>query len=253
MKVLVTGGAGFIGSHIVDLLLRKGAKVAVLDNLTTGTLRNVDPRATFYQMDIRDAGLKELFCKERFDYVIHEAAQTTVAHSLEAPYYDCDVNLLGLVNILEASRLSRVKRVVFASSAAIYGDTEMFPIREDHPQVPLSFYGESKLAGERYLELYHRNFGLEYVVLRYANVYGQRQGNGGEGGVISIFLKRLLRGEGLTIYGDGAQTRDFVNVIKLREFSRTREPAKTLVFSRLGGFFLFFLFTLFYRYYYLRM
>lgn len=212
MKVLVTGGAGFIGSHIVDLLIREGMEVAIVDNLATGLMCNVNPLATFYQMDIRDERLKELLMAERFDYVIHEAAQTTVAHSLEEPYYDCDVNLLGLVNLLEASRLSGVKRIVFASSAAIYGDVEKLPIREDHLKNPLSFYGESKLTGERYLELYYKNFGLEYVVLRYANVYGSRQGLGGEGGVVSIFWKRLVAGEGVTIYGDGQQTRDFVYV-----------------------------------------
>lgn len=212
MKVLVTGGAGFIGSHIVDLLIHEGTEVTILDNLSTGALCNINPEATFVKMDIRDCGVKELFMKERFDYVIHEAAQTTVTHSLEEPSYDCDVNVRGLVNILEASRQSGVKRVVFASSAAVYGDTDTFPIREEDPKNPLSFYGESKLTGERYLDLYYKNFGLEYVVLRYANVYGQRQGNGGEGGVISIFLKRLKAGQGVTIYGDGMQTRDFVYV-----------------------------------------
>lgn len=212
MKVLVTGGAGFIGSHIVDLLIREGLEVAVLDNLTTGVRENIDPRATFFEMDIRDEKLTELFLRERFDYVIHEAAQTTVVHSIESPSYDCDVNVRGLVNLLEASRLSGVKRVVFASSAAIYGDTEVFPIREDFAKEPLSFYGESKLTGERYLDLYYKNFGLEYVVLRYANVYGERQGSGGEGGVVSIFWQKLTAGEGLTICGDGKQTRDFVYV-----------------------------------------
>lgn len=212
MKVLVTGGAGFIGSYIVDLLIQEGAKVTVLDNLSTGVVGNINPKASFVKMDIRDENLKKLLLEERFDYVIHEAAQTSVAHSLEEPSYDCDVNIRGMVNLLEACRLSGVKRIVFASSAAVYGDTEEFPIREDFAQAPLSFYGESKLTGERYLDLYYKNFGLEYVVLRYANVYGLRQGHGGEGGVISIFLKRLFAGEAVTIYGDGSQTRDFVYV-----------------------------------------
>lgn len=210
MKVLVTGGAGFVGSHIVDLLIQEDFAVTVLDNLSTGVVDNINPKASFVKMDIRDERLKTLLLEERFDYVIHEAAQTTVTHSMEEPSYDCDVNVRGMVNLLEACRLSGVKRIVFASSAAIYGDTEEFPIREDFSKEPLSFYGESKLTGERYLDLYYKNFGLEYVVLRYANVYGPRQGNGGEGGVISIFLKRLFAGEEVTIYGDGSQTRDFV-------------------------------------------
>ena len=212
MKVLVTGGAGFIGSHIVDTLLEANLQVSILDNLSTGSICNVNPGAAFLRQDIRDSNLEELFIREKFDYVIHEAAQTTVTNSLKNPYYDCDVNVLGLLNVLEASRVSGVKRIVFASSAAIYGDTESLPIAEEAEKHPASFYGESKLTGERYLELYYRNFGLEYVALRYANVFGNRQGDSGEGGVISIFSKQILMGKPLTIYGDGKQTRDYIYV-----------------------------------------
>lgn len=212
MKVLVTGGAGFIGSHIVDLLLQSDIQVTVLDNLSTGAFSNINPGAAFLKKDIRDEDLKNLLVRERFDYVVHQAAQTTVANSLKDPYYDCDVNIRGLINLLEASRLSGVKRIVFASSAAIYGDTAVLPIHEDCKKRPVSFYGESKLTGEHYLNLYYENFGLKYVALRYANVYGERQGDSGEGGVISIFLNRLIASQGLTVYGDGKQTRDFIYV-----------------------------------------
>lgn len=212
MKVLVTGGAGFIGSHIVDALVQANLQVYILDNLTTGSFGNISPEAVFIKKDIRDADLKDLLAKERFDYVIHQAAQTMVGKSLEEPYYDCDVNIRGLVNLLEACRLSEVKRFVFASSAAIYGDTAALPIGEEWEKQPASFYGQSKLTGEHYLNLYYKNFGLEYVALRYANVFGERQGDNGEGGVISIFLNRLLAGQALTVYGDGNQTRDYIYV-----------------------------------------
>lgn len=212
MKVLVTGGAGFIGSHIVDTLIQAKHQVCVLDNLSTGAARNINAKASFLKKDIRDTDLIGIFAAERFDYVVHQAAQTMVSTSSENPVYDCDVNVLGLVNLLEASRLSGVKRVVFASSAAIYGDTESLPIDESCNPNPNSFYGLSKLTGERYLEMYYKNFGLEYVALRYANVYGERQGDQGEGGVISIFAKNILSGKPLTVFGNGRQTRDFVYV-----------------------------------------
>lgn len=212
MKVLVTGGAGFIGSHIVDRLVEANMQVYILDNLSSGSIGNINPGAVFLKKDIRDKDLRQLFERERFDYVVHQAAQTTVANSLANPYYDCEVNVLGMVNVLEASRASGVKRIVFASSAAIYGDTQLLPIAEECKKQPASFYGASKLTGEGYLELYYRNFGLEYAALRYANVYGERQVDSGEGGVISIFTRKLLAGEPVTVYGDGSQTRDYIYV-----------------------------------------
>ena len=212
MKVLVTGGAGFIGSHIVDRMLQADMNVYVLDNLSTGSFNNISSGIKFFKKDIRDQDIKDVFIREKFDYVIHQAAQTTVTNSLRDPYYDCEVNILGLVNILEASRLSGVKRVVFASSAAVYGDTSALPITEEIAKNPTSFYGESKLVGERYLDMYYKSFGLEYIALRYANVYGERQSDSGEGGVISIFAKKILSASPLTMYGDGNQTRDFVYV-----------------------------------------
>lgn len=210
MKVLVTGGAGFIGSHIVNRLLAEGWSVTILDNLSTGLQENVHPQAKFINMDIRSREIGKIFEKAGYDYVVHQAAQTAVPISLKQPDYDCDVNIMGTVNILEACRKTGVKKVVFASSAAVYGDTEYTPILENYDRKPSSFYGLSKLTVEYYLALYRRNFGLGYVALRYANVYGERQGDAGEGGVVSIFSRKFRSGEGVSIYGDGGQSRDFV-------------------------------------------
>ncbi len=210
MKVLVTGGAGFIGSHIVDKLLAKDCAVVVIDDLSTGLAANVNSAARLIKLDIARDDLRPVFAAERFDYVIHLAAQTAVPKSLDAPDIDCAVNVLGTVNVLEASRLSGVKRVIFASTAAVYGASEAVPIPENTPLAPLSFYGLSKMTAENYLRLYKEIFALDYVILRYANVYGERQGDAGEGGVVSIFARRLAAGQHLDIFGDGGQTRDFV-------------------------------------------
>lgn len=212
MKVLVTGGAGFIGSHTVDKLLEQGHVVAVMDNLSTGKKENVNARAAFFHVDIVHDDLKKIFAAERFEYVIHHAAQTAVPRSLDDPGFDCQVNVLGIVNIMEAARQTGVKRVVFSSSAAVYGDVNAVPIAEDACIQPTSFYGLSKLVAENYLRMYQRIFGVEYVILRYANVYGERQGDAGEGGVISIFARKFLNDQSIEIFGDGGQTRDFVYV-----------------------------------------
>lgn len=212
MHVLVTGGAGFIGSHIVDRLVQQGIQVSVLDNLSTGSLDHVREEAHFIKMDIRDEALLNLFERQHYDCVIHQAAQTMVDKSLREPAFDCDVNIKGLVNLLEACRRTGVKRVVYASSAAVYGDVDTLPVTEACTPQPTSFYGLSKLVGEKYLQLYQRHFGLEYVALRYANVYGERQGDYGEGGVVSIFTRAIAAGEEITLYGDGSQTRDFIYV-----------------------------------------
>ena len=210
MKILVTGGAGFIGSHLTRALLAKGHAVAVLDNLHTGLRENVPLGAAFAEMDVRDERLGAWLSAEKFDAVVHLAGQTMVNVSVDEPYYDADVNVLGTVNLLEGCRKSGVRRVVFASTAAVYGDVGQLPVLESQPVGPLSFYGLSKHTVERYLALYQALYGLEYVALRFANVYGERQGDGGEGGVISIFAKRVARGEAIVVHGDGGQTRDFV-------------------------------------------
>ena len=212
MNILVTGGAGFIGSHLVRRLLAKGEKVTALDNLSTGLAENLPPEAEFIEMDILDEGLKKVVAAGAFDAIVHLAAQTMVDVSIKDPLFDAQTNLLGTVRVLEAARAANVKRVIFASTAAVYGDVKEddLPVREAQPTEPMSFYGLSKLAVEKYLDMYHAVYGLEYVILRFANVYGERQGDGGEGGVISIFAKAMAEGRDITIYGDGEQTRDFV-------------------------------------------
>ncbi|MCC5464099.1 NAD-dependent epimerase/dehydratase family protein [Pelosinus baikalensis] len=210
MNILVTGGAGFIGSHVVEKLLMEECHVVVIDNLSTGIRGHVPAGVKFIQMDICSEELLDVFTKERFDAVIHLAAQTMVPVSLNKPDYDCQVNLLGTVNILEACRKTGVKRVVFSSTAAVYGDVDNVPIVESAATRPTSFYGLSKFSVEKYLQMYQQIFGLEYVVLRYANVYGERQGDGGEGGVISIFTRKINQNEVLSVYGNGDQSRDFI-------------------------------------------
>lgn len=212
MKVLVTGGAGFIGSHVVDKLIQEGCQVVVIDNLSTGLLENSNPAAQFIKMDIRSNQILPLFITEEFDFVIHLAAQTMVHKSLEMPDYDCDINISGTVNILEACRKTSVKRIIFSSTAAVYGNVTTLPVIETAQKKPTSFYGLSKLTCEKYLSLYNQVYGLEYMILRYANVYGERQGDGGEGGVISIFTRKINQNQPVLIYGDGSQTRDFIYV-----------------------------------------
>ena len=212
MNILVTGGAGFIGSHLVRHLLAKGEKVTALDNLSTGLAENLPPEAKLVEMDILDADLPKVVAAGAFDAIVHLAAQTMVDTSIKNPLLDTRENLLGTVQVLEAARAANVKRVIFASTAAVYGDVKEddLPVREAQPTEPMSFYGLSKLSVEKYLEMYRKIYGMEYVVLRFANVYGERQGDGGEGGVISIFAKAVAEGRDITIYGDGEQTRDFV-------------------------------------------
>ena len=212
MKVLVTGGAGFIGSHIVDQLLAEGHQVVVVDDLSTGSLDNVNPQASFVRLSVLDGELLGLFEREKFDAALHLAAQTIVGSSLEHPDIDARVNVLGTLQVLEGCRQHGVERIIFASSAAVYGDTADLPVPEEAPGQPASFYGLSKLTAERYIQMYHALYGLNYLILRYANVYGERQGDRGEGGVVSIFAGCLCRNNRLNIYGDGGQTRDFVYV-----------------------------------------
>ena len=212
MRVCVTGGAGFIGSHLVDRLIALGHTVLVIDNLTTGVREFVNPKAVFIEMDVRDANIESIFADFKPQVVFHEAAQTMVPASMENPKMDCDVNLLGLVNILEASRKHKVEHFLMPSSAAVYGDLDTLPLTEDMIGKPTSFYGLTKLTGEGYLRIYEQAFGLKTVCFRYSNVYGPRQGDGGEGGVISIFTRLINEGQGLTIFGDGEQTRDFIYV-----------------------------------------
>ncbi|AGB42250.1 UDP-glucose 4-epimerase [Halobacteroides halobius DSM 5150] len=214
--VLVTGGAGFIGSHIVDKLIAKGDRVIVVDNLSTGKKENLNPQAEFYQLDIRD-DLTEVFENYQIDYVIHQAAQIDVQQSLEQPDFDSDVNITGTVNLLEYCRQYDVEKIVYASSAAVYGQPEYLGVDEEHPVNPISYYGISKHTPEHYLKVFHQLYDLDYTILRYANAYGIRQDPKGEGGVISIFVDKFLQGEQPIIFGDGEQTRDFVYVDDIAE------------------------------------
>ena len=212
MKILVTGGAGFIGSHLLQLLQgQQGVEVVVYDNLSSGRREHVPKAIRLVEGDVRDAeGLARLFVSEGFDSVVHLAAQTMVPYSLSHPEEDCQINLLGLINILECCREYAVKHIVFSSSAAVYGDNLNIPLHEEEKPMPTSAYGITKMASEHYLRMYHDLYGLNTTVLRFANVYGERQGAGGEGGVVSIFCKLLAAGQGVTVFGNGEQTRDFV-------------------------------------------
>ena len=215
MKVLVTGGAGFIGSHLVRQLLDAKHDVTVLDNVSTGTWQHLPQgkdTCTCWEMDIRDKAAREKIEQAKFDIIVHLAAQTMVDVSIKDPEFDASENVMGTVNILEAARHSGVQRIIFASTAASYGDVteDKLPIREEETLAPMSFYGLTKVVAEKYLKLYHDLYGLDYVALRFANVYGERQGDTGEGGVISIFAKRIAKDQGITVFGDGKQTRDFI-------------------------------------------
>lgn len=212
MKVLVTGGAGFVGSHIVDQALEAGYEVSVIDDLSTGKKGQVNPYASFYEMNIASPDVERVIRQEMPDFIIHQAAQSSVPISLKDPIGDATTNIIGTVNLLEAARRHGVRKVVYASSAAVYGEPQYMGIDEVHPKQPLSPYGISKYVPEFYLNAYHHLYGLNYTAFRYANVYGERQDPKGEGGVVSIFVDRALAGQELTVFGDGEQTRDFVYV-----------------------------------------
>lgn len=212
MKVLVTGGAGFIGSHLMRCLQDKGIEAVALDNLSAGSRDNLLPGMELIAADVLSPELDDIVAAGRFDAVVHLAGQTMVSCSIDDPAFDAQQNVLGTVRVLEAARKNGVKRVIFASTAAAYGNVSEadLPVKESQELCPMSFYGLSKVTVEQYLALYQAVYGLDYVVLRFANVYGERQGDTGEGGVISIFARRIARGEDITIFGDGEQTRDFV-------------------------------------------
>jgi len=212
-KVLATGGAGFIASNIVDRLIEEGHQVVVVDDLSTGFKANVNARAKFCEMDIRDKGMQALFEEEKFDYVIHHAAQMDVRRSTKEPEFDADVNILGSLNLILNSRKCGVKKFIYASTGgAVYGEAQYLPADEKHPVNPLCQYGVSKHTVEHYLYLYKSLYGLNYTILRYPNVFGPRQNPKGEAGVNAIFIGLMLEGKRPTIFGDGGQVRDYTYV-----------------------------------------
>ena len=213
MKILVTGGAGFIASHITDAIINEGHSVTVVDNLSTGFEKNVNPKAKFVKADIVDSSLLQLFEKEKFDVVNHHAAQMDVRKSVADPSFDANTNILGTINLLQCCIKTGVKKFMFASTGgAVYGEQSYYPADEIHPTAPLSPYGISKLAVEKYLFFYKSQYDFKYTVLRYANIYGPRQNSKGEAGVVAIFSTKLLANEQPIINGTGKQTRDYVFV-----------------------------------------
>lgn len=212
-KILVTGGAGFIGSNLVDKLILEGNQVVVLDDLSSGKQDYINPKVKFYKLDILSDKVDEIFAQESFDYVYHLAAQIDVRTSVSNPALDNKINVLGGLNILEKAKKYNVKKVIFASTGgAIYGEAEEIPTSETSPTYPVSPYGINKLAFEKYLNYYFKVYGLDYTILRFANVYGPRQFKGGEAGVIAIFIDNAVKNKTSVQYGDGKQTRDFVFV-----------------------------------------
>lgn len=213
MRIIVTGGAGFLGSHVVDAYVTAGHQVIVVDNLSSGKREYVHPDARLVELDINDPDLVDLFCTERPDLVNHHAANASVSRSVREPVHDAGQNVLGTLNVLEAARLADVGKVIYISSGgAMYGTVEYLPMDENHPANPVSPYALSKHTGERYVRLYGELYGLRWTSLRYANAYGPRQDPHGEAGVVAIFCQNILDGLAPEIHWDGEQCRDFVYV-----------------------------------------
>ena len=230
MKILVTGGAGFIASHLVDRLVANGHHVVVVDNLSAGRRENVNPKALFYEVDICDAtSLEEVFKKEKPEVVDHHAAHVNVRKSVEMPAYDANINILGSLNLCELSKKYQVKKFIYVSTGgAVYGEPKVLPVKETCPVEPLSQYGVSKHTVEHYLSIFYKLYGLDFTILRYPNVYGPRQSPYGEAGVVAIFSELLLQNIRPTIFGDGTKTRDYVYVDDIIN-------ANTIVLNNVGN------------------
>ncbi|MGB5531075.1 MAG: NAD-dependent epimerase/dehydratase family protein [Ignavibacteriaceae bacterium] len=231
MKILVTGGAGFIGSQVADAFIADGHDVSIIDNLSTGNEKNINSKAHFFKNDIGHPDIIKIFEREKFDVVNHHAAQIDVRKSVNDPIFDANVNILGTINLLQCCIKTRVRNFMFASTGgAVYGEQEYFPADENHPTNPVSPYGITKLTIEKYLFFYKNEYGLNYKILRYGNVYGPRQNPLGEAGVVSIFINKLLRNENPFINGYGKQTRDYVfveDVVKANLLNLNNESSDT--------------------------
>ncbi|MEK4199796.1 NAD-dependent epimerase/dehydratase family protein [Cytobacillus sp. FSL K6-0265] len=212
MNIVISGGAGFIGSHLVDYFIKERAKVYVIDNFSSSTQKNLHPESIVLDCDIRSETIKQHFSTIKPDLVFHLAAQADVTKSIKYPTVDADINIVGTINLLEASVQAKVKQFIFSSTSAVYGESSEDIIHETDTTQPISYYGMSKYAAENYIRLYHHLYQLPYTILRYGNVYGPRQTPKGEGGVIAVFLEKILAGETLNIHGNGEQTRDFIFV-----------------------------------------
>ncbi len=213
MKICVTGGAGFIASNIVDKYIELGHDVVVIDNLSTGNRNNINPKAKFHELDVTSDRIEKIFEEEKFDILNHHAAQVDVRVSVNNPIFDAQTNIIGGVNLFNSAAKSGVKKIIFASSGGtVYGEQTIFPADESHPTEPVSPYGISKLANEKYIKYYNLNDGIDFVIFRYANIYGPRQNPFGEAGVVAIFANKMLKGEQAFINGDGENTRDYVYV-----------------------------------------
>ncbi len=217
MKVMVSGGAGFIGSHITELLFQSGIEVIVVDDLSGGDLGNIPESVSFYKISINDPNLEEVFRKERPTHIIHHAAQTKVSESIYNPINDSMTNIIGTLNIVNCAVKYKCAKFIYASSAAIYGDSKVMPLHEELEPIPVSPYGISKFVPELYLKYYYKMYGLPFTILRYSNVYGNRQSVLLDGGVVAIFIDKLLSNQSIKIFGDGNQTRDFVYVKDIAE------------------------------------
>jgi len=234
-KILVTGGAGFIGSHIADALISRGHRVVVVDNLSAGKKENLNSKARFYKIDIRDKNLEGIFRKERPDFVCHQAAHIDLRQSVRDPIFDAENNIIGSLNILQNCVRSKIKKIVFASTGgALYGDAKIIPTPETYPAMPVSPYGVAKFSVERYLYYYYKIFNLPFVALRYSNVYGPRQSADGEAGVVAIFTKKMLSGGQPVIFGDGRQTRDYVFASDVARANLLALKGKKIGFRNVG-------------------
>lgn len=213
MKILITGGAGFIGSHIVDSYIKAGHRVVVVDNLCTGNIKNLNPKAVFYKIDLRDISrLEKVFQKEKPSIVNHQAAQVSAGVGLTNPIFDAENNIIGGINLLELCAKYKVKKFIYSSSAAVYGEPQHLPVDEEHPCQPQTPYGISKYTVEHYIKFFAKTYDFNYLIFRYANVYGQRQNSQGEAGVVALFINQLLNGQIPSIFGKGDKTRDYIYV-----------------------------------------